>query len=269
MAFKKIKAPENQNLNLTSMIDITSFILLALAILSMSMKKEASLDNIIRLPGLDNAKKQDTTELQIYVLPARILDGGLIDPDSTGLVAFTDKSNAPDSCDSCGLPFRDANKIYMPNSLLDFSRKPLASMKSDIETKSKEEQEKLEQLIKLERPPAYYCSRCGKEISPYLKLDEIPVELKKKKKKILEDMVKGANFSRTQEGKPPLNEAEIKKIEEEIPLMIKADDKAFYGRILQVVNTVKDTSCNIRKFAFVSSSEAAALAQKKREQAQK
>jgi hypothetical protein len=79
------------DLNLVPMIDITSFILLALAILAMSMKKEASLDNILNLPPILYSSKQDTTELQIYILPAKVLEGGIIHPDSTGLVAFTGK----------------------------------------------------------------------------------------------------------------------------------------------------------------------------------
>jgi biopolymer transport protein ExbD len=57
-------------------------------------------------------------------------------------------------------------------------------------------------------------------------------------------------------GKALLTQDEIDAMEKEIPLMIKADDKAFYGRILQVVNMAKDTAADIRKFAFISLPEA-------------
>jgi len=264
MAFQRRKAAENQNLNLVSMIDVTSFILMSLAILAMSMKKEASLDNILRLPSIGNADKQDTAQLQLYILPAKIRDDGSIDPDSTGLVAFTGKSKPPDACDGCGALFRDENKQYVPNSLLDAAMRPLATMGSENQAQSKEEREAMEQKAALERPPVYYCAKCKKEISPYLKLDEIPVLLKKEKKKVLDEFVATENYKREEGGNPPLNKEQIKRIEDEIPLMIKADDKAFYGRIILVVNTVKDTSCNIKKFAFISSAEAAAKAQKAR-----
>lgn len=267
MGFKKRTAKANTNLNLTSMIDITSFILMALAILSITMKKEASLDNILRLPGILYATKQDTTQLSIYILPAKILSGGLIDPDSTGLVAFTDKSKAPDSCPKCQARFRNTG-VYVPNSLLDQSMKPLAAMEADV-PKSKEEQAKEEAALKQMRPPVYYCANCKNEISPYLKLDEIATVLREKKKKVVKELVDGENLRADNNGLPHLSPEAVKKIGDDLPLMIKADERAFYGRILQVVNMAKDTACNIKKFAFVSLAEASLDAQKKKEKSEK
>ena len=249
MAFKKKKSNHEINLNLTSMIDITSFILLALAILTMTMKKEASLDNIVKLPPVYNTSKQDKAQLQIYILPARILKGGYIDPDSTGLVAFTGKGTIPIKCPSCSLSFRaDETHEYLGSSLLSLNGVAVASLEAE---KAKEAAVKGEM-----RPPAYLCSRCRYEISPYLKLDEIPTVIGQKKKEVLDEMVQTDNFSRERAGKSPLSEAEIKKMEDDIPLMIKADEKAFYGRILQVVNMAKDTTADIRKFAFITLSNA-------------
>lgn len=261
---KRSKIPAEINLNLTSMIDITSFILLALAILSMAIKKEASLDNILKLPPILYANKQDSTQLQIYILPARILADGFIDPDSTGLVAFTGKGKAPYFCERCSLQFRQpATSEYIPNSLLDMSKKPLAALqKGEI---TEEDQAKLSNM----RPEAYYCSRCGFEISPYLKLDEIPLALRKKKQEVVNEIVLTENASREKNGRELLKEEDIKKIKDGIPLMIKADEKAFYGRILQVVNMAKDTMCDIKKFAFVSLAEASLEAQKKEKEVKK
>jgi biopolymer transport protein ExbD len=262
MAFRYKKSEAMTNLNLIPMIDITSFILLSLAILTMSMKKEASLDNILQLPPVLHAAKQDTTQLQIYILPATILRGGYIMPDSTGLVAFTGKGGIPLVCDSCGLAFRDKKtNEYVPNTLLDQSGKPIASMKSDV---GKEGSAAADSALAKARPPAYWCSSCHKEISPYLKLDDIPKELAKKKKEIVKQLVDAQNNALDRLKKPHMTEEEVKKVDENIPLMIKADDRAFYGRILQVVNTVKaDTTCKIKKFAFVTLAEASLEAQKK------
>ncbi|MDD5672661.1 MAG: biopolymer transporter ExbD [Chitinivibrionales bacterium] len=249
MALLKKKSKPMDNLNLVPMIDITSFILLALAILAMSMKKEASLDNIVKLPPILHANKQDKTLLQIYILPAKILAGGYIDPDSTGLVAFTGKGKPPLTCPNCALSFRDKQGVYIPGALLDLSKKPVQSLQ--------QEKEKEVASGGMMMPPAYLCSRCGYEISPYLKLDDIPKVIGAKKKEVLAEMVRTENFSREKAGKPLLTKQETDAIEKEIPLMIKADEKAFYGRILQVVNMAKDTASDIRKFAFISLPEAA------------
>ncbi|MDO8624715.1 MAG: hypothetical protein Q7R47_01430, partial [Candidatus Diapherotrites archaeon] len=170
---KRKKMADEININLVPMIDITSFILLSLGILVMSMKKEASLDNILKLPPVLHASKQDTTQLQIYILPAKILRGGYIDRDSTGLVAFSGKGKPPDVCPRCNLAFRNKGE-YIPGTLKDMSGTPLDQLKVDIK-------EGEEAMPSNERPPAYFCTKCQYEISPYLKLDEIPVVLKKKR----------------------------------------------------------------------------------------
>jgi biopolymer transport protein ExbD len=253
---KRKKLPDSINLNLIPMIDITSFILIALAILVMSMKKEASLDNLLKLPPVLHSAKQDTTQLQIYILPAKILRGGGIDKDSTGLVAFSGKGKAPNACPNCNLTFRDDKLNYIPNTLLDEGLNPVASM-----TKAGSEEEALAKMSN-ERPPAYYCSRCKYEISPYLKLREIPLVLKKKKMEICSLLVTAENGARQRMGGTPLKPEEVKQVEDNIPLMIKADDYAFFGRILQVINMVKDTSVNIKKFAFVTLASASLAAKK-------
>jgi biopolymer transport protein ExbD len=262
MALSRKKPEPMTNLNLVPMIDVTSFILLSLAILTMSMKKEASLDNILQLPPILHSTKQDTTQLQIYVLPANILRGGYIDPDSTGLVAFSGKGGVPKECDSCHLAFRNASGEYLTGTLLDQAGKPIATLKN--EQTSKADQAVMDSLLARERPPAYLCSRCRKEISPYLKLDEIPLLLAKKKKEVVDLLVNTENASRARSKSDPMSKDEIKRVEDNIPLMIKADDRAFYGRILQVVNKVKaDTACNIKKFSFVTLASASLEAQPK------
>jgi biopolymer transport protein ExbD len=262
MALKKKRLPEEINLNLVPMIDITSFILLALAILVMSMKKEASLDNILKLPPILHASKQDQTLMQIYILPAVIGPGGAINPDSTGLVAFMGKSRPPDACPNCQLPFRDINKNYIPGALLDGSGNPVASLGSAV---TEEEQKK----VSKERPPSYWCSRCRFEISPYVKLDEIPSLLKQKKKEVLDQMVATENFSRLRKQEAPMTSDQIKRMEDDIPLLIKADEQSFYGRILQVVFTAQSKDCDIKKFAFVTLPEASMQVQKAKERQDK
>ena len=253
------KKPEQPltNINLIPMIDVTSFILLALAILTMSMKKEASLDNILKLPPVLHASKQDKTMLQIYILPAVVLKGGFVNSDSTGLVAFVGKGGAPLKCPNCGFAFRDANNVYIPNTLLDQKSTPVQTLSIMAEDPN------AQMTVKNEQPPAYLCSQCKYEISPYLKLDEIPRALKIKKKEVVDIQVNTENFTRQKNGYPLLSPEEVKKIEDEIPLIIKADDRAFYGRILEVVSMAKDTSCAIKKFAFATLAEASLEAQKK------
>ncbi len=263
MGFKKTKLKAESNINLTSMIDVTSFILLALAILNISMKKEASLDNLLKLPPVYNASKQDKSQLQIYIMPASILPGGYINPDSTGLVAFVGKGKAPDKCPQCGLQLRNEKGEYLAHSLLDRFKKPIPSMEP---SSSAEDQDK----VLNELPPAYWCSKCNFEISPYLKLEQIPQALHDKKKEVVDIEVKARNYSRLKNNLQPLTEKEIKdSIADDIPLMIKADNQAFYGRILQVVNMAKDTLCDIKKFAFVTLASASKEAQKKPDEKKK
>ncbi|MBL8027457.1 MAG: biopolymer transporter ExbD [Fibrobacteres bacterium] len=259
MALGKPKKKMMLDLNVVPMIDITSFILLSLAILNMSMKKEASLDNILKLPPVLHASKQNNTQLQIYVLPAAILKGGYVHPDSTGLVAFMDKSQVPIECPFCKAPFRNEKREYIAGSLLDASGKPLAQLGAMEDKKDEAANAKKA----TEKPPAHTCAKCKGEISPYLKLDDIPKALKEKKKTLVDEWKNAENLSRAAKQVAPLNEKEIKEYEDGLPLMIKADDLAFYGRILQVVNMAMDTSCAIKKFAFVTLPEASLEAKKK------
>jgi hypothetical protein len=106
------------------------------------------------------------------------------------------------------------------------------------------------------RPPAFFCAACGEEVSPYVDLDKVPRLLKRRKKEVVREFVQSENATRESEGRPPMNEEEIERLRDNIKLMIKADNKAFYGRILQVVNMAKDTMCDIQRFAFVSKPEA-------------
>ncbi|OGJ89486.1 MAG: hypothetical protein A2487_06260 [Candidatus Raymondbacteria bacterium RifOxyC12_full_50_8] len=250
MKFKGRAQQKADNVNLTPMINISALILMALAIISLSMKKEASLDQILQLPPVLYSAKQDTTNLEIYILPAKVGAGGNVVGDSTGLVAFSGKGSVPRQCPNCALPFRSDQGDYVPNSLTDMSGKPLPDLKIEID----EEKAKTTKIAV--RPPAYSCSRCKTEISPYLRLDQIPEALKKRKKEIVDEMVLGENYSRDRLKKPRLTAEDEKKISDNIPLMIKADNKAFYGRILEVVYMAKDTSCAISKFVFVTRSDA-------------
>jgi len=260
MKHKKLSA--EINLNLVPMIDVTSFILLSLGILVMSMKKEASLDNVLTLPAVAHAAKQDTAQLQIYVLQAALLPGGYINPDSTGLVAFMGKASVPAECQKCGMRFRDQNGQYIPNSLLDISgKKPVLS----VQSMGKQTEAEAQKLSK-EKPPAYLCSQCRTEISPYLRLDEIPPLLKAEKEKVVKEFMAAehANYIKLHGTDMPESLAKVREdsLKHQIPLMIKADNEAFYGRILQVINMTRDTTCDIRKFAFITNAAAAEQAQK-------
>jgi hypothetical protein len=184
MKRKKLK-PED-NLNLVPMIDVTSFILLALGILVMSMKKEASLDNVLKLPMIAHAAKQDTAQLQIYVLPAVLNSNGTIKSDSTGLVAFMGKAAVPAACPYCKAPFRAGRNEYLPGSLLDMSGQPLASVGSA----GKQDETEVAK-VSSERPPTYMCAKCKGEISPYVKLSEIPLLLRDAKKKVIDEYIAG------------------------------------------------------------------------------
>ncbi|MBD3320895.1 MAG: hypothetical protein GF350_07375 [Chitinivibrionales bacterium] len=234
---------EELKLNISPMIDVVFLILIYFIV---SMQMEPSLDNIIKLPPVFNAIEQDTALLQIYVLPAKVKKGGFIDPDSTGLVAFSDKAKTPAACPNCNLPLKDTRGLYIPSSLLDADNKPIPDLQSEMAKAYGEGT----------RPPAFFCSRCGHEISPYLRLDEIPQALSEKKKEVIGKLVQNENAKRREQGTPEMSADEIDKLEKKIKLLIKADQRAFYGRILQVVNMAKDTLCDIRDFAFVTLPEA-------------
>jgi biopolymer transport protein ExbD len=257
---KKKKSSAQENINLVPMIDITSFILLALGILVMSMKKEASLDNLLKLPEVNHAMKQDTAQLQIYILRASLLPGGYINPDSTGLIAFLGKSAVPDACPNCRVAFRDEKKAYVSGSLLDIAGRPLATLEKSDNTES-ESVEKTSEL-----PPSYTCAACRFEISQYLHLQDIPVRLRAEKDRVagelLADEKKGYFKTNGIEMPAAMAKAREDSLKKGLPLMIKADNEAFYGRILQVINMAKDTLCDIKKFAVISSAEAAEKYQK-------
>jgi biopolymer transport protein ExbD len=239
VAFGKKGEEEGVRLNLSPMIDVVFLILIYFIV---SMQMEPSLDNIIKLPPVYKASEQEDALLQIYVLPAKVGEGGKINADSTGLIAFSDKTKTPETCPHCGQQLLDENGLYIPNSLLHLDGAPIGDL----------------QVIMAEAfgeggaPPAFLCSNCGNEVGPYLKLDDIPEVLKEKKKEVLDMMVRRENFEREEMGKAPLTKAEEKKLEKDVALMIKADRQAFYGRILQVVAMARDTSSDIRKFAFVT-----------------
>ncbi len=233
---------EELKLNLSPMIDVVFLILIYFIV---SMQMEPSLDNIIKLPPIFNAVEQDTALLQIYVLPAKVQQGGAIVADSTGLVAFSDKSKTPSHCDQCNTPLLDDRGMYIPNRLIDPEGNPLVDL-----------QEKMAEAYGAKtRPPAFSCATCGNEVSPYLRLDEIPMALREKKKEVVEKLVANENIRRKETGNPVMSSQEIDELEKRIKLMIKADEKAFYGRILQVVNMAKDTTADIREFAFVTNPE--------------
>jgi biopolymer transport protein ExbD len=70
--------------------------------------------------------------------------------------------------------------------------------------------------------------------------------------------VRQRNARREKNKQAPLSaEEEKQEVEKEMYLMIKADEKAFYGRILQVVNMARDTASDVKNFAFVSLPESA------------
>jgi biopolymer transport protein ExbD len=264
MAMKKSSLRSEVNLNLVPMIDVTSFILLALGILVMSMKKEASLDNILKLPMVANAMKLDTTQLQIYILPSSLTRGGYVNPDSTGLVAFVGKAAVPEWCPHCGTAALRDRKTgeYIPGSLVDDKGQPIMSIGGAAQ-QTEEEQAKLAS----ERPPAYWCASCHGEISPYSKLEDLPELLGRAKKGVIQQFLDAERAQYVKEHgvdmSPELVKSREDSIKHNIPLMIKADDETFYGRVLQVVNVARgDTLCDIRKFAFVTSAEAAEKAQK-------
>jgi biopolymer transport protein ExbD len=252
MAFSD-KQKEELRLNLSPMIDVVFLILIYFIV---SMQMEPSLDTIIKLPPVYKAVEQEDALLQIYVLPAKVKAGGKIDPDSTGLVAFSDKSKTPAICPHCNQRIKTPEGLYIPGSLTDLKGKPIKDL----------------QLIMADaygaqaKPPAFLCASCGGEVSPYLKLDEIPKVLKDKKKEVLAMMIRRENFEREQRGEGPLSPEDEKKLEEKVPLMIKADQQAFYGRILQVVAMARDTTSDIKNFAFVTDPKASETVKQKKAQ---
>jgi len=239
VALKSGKKSEEVALNLSPMIDVVFLILIYFIV---SMQMEPSLDNIIKLPPVRKASEQEDAFLQIYVLPAKVEAGGNIDPDSTGLVAFSDKAKTPEACPTCNARIKNEQGIYIPGSLLDMSGEPVMDLQKIM----------ADVFGSGGRPPAFICAACGGEVGPYLKMREIPKVLNTKKKEVLQMVVRRKNFEREEAGMGPMSPAEEKELEKEIPLMIKADEQAFYGRILQVVNMARDTASDVKNFAFIT-----------------
>lgn len=262
MALGRAKKSEQLRLNLSPMIDVIFLILIYFVV---SMQMEPSLDNIIKLPPALKAVKQEDPLLQIYVLPARVDVYGNILPDSTGLIAFSDKSKTPKTC-LMGHPLLDENENYIPNSLLDEKGIVIADLQKAKAAIFKDNAP----------PPVFVCARHAEhpdqisgrlapsaEVGPYLRLQDVPTVLKEKKKQVFEVMLSNRNSRRANEGKPPLSNEEEAELEESICLMIKADANTFYGRILQVVNMAKDTTAGIKNFAFITDPGTAADALEK------
>jgi biopolymer transport protein ExbD len=250
-------------LNLSPMIDVVFLILIYFIV---SMQMEPSLDNIIKLAPVLRASRQEDALLQIYILPAKVDKYGNLDPDSTGLIAFSDKAKTPDTC-ALGHRILDERGDYIPNALVDGSGNPIPDLQKAKAAAFKENAP----------PPVFMCARyaehpdqeLGKpfppsaEVGPYLKLAEVPWVLAEKKKEVFEIMLANRNARRARNGEPALTEAQEKELEESIPLMIKADRNTFYGRILQVVNMSKMEPAEIKNFAFVTLPEASAEVQAK------
>jgi hypothetical protein len=195
------------------------------------------------------ADRQEETLLQIYVLPARVHQDGSVVPDSTGLIAFSDKAKMPDTCTNpaCRTPLK-VNGLYIPGSLLSTEGQPIADLQKQMAAIFSESAP----------PPVFLCAACQTEIGPYIKLQDVPMVLRKKKEEVHGILVNNRN-ARRRNSTPPLpdlSEDEKKALKDSIALMIKADENTFYGRILQVVSMAKDTAAGIKNFAFVTLSEA-------------
>ena len=100
-------------LNLSPMIDVVFLILIYFIV---SLEMEPSLDDRLQLPDARYSAKQDSTELQIYVLRPSLNPDGTINPDSTGLIAFADRAGNPDSCIYCKTPFqKEVEGVMVPD----------------------------------------------------------------------------------------------------------------------------------------------------------
>ncbi|MBD3242142.1 MAG: hypothetical protein GF331_16240 [Chitinivibrionales bacterium] len=250
MAFGNNGQSEELKLNLSPMIDCVFLILIYFIV---SMQMEPSLDNIIKLPPVLRASKQEDALLQIYILPAKVRKDGSVIPDSTGLIAFSDKAKTPDQCPTCNQPIKDQNDVYIPNALQWPDGRPIPDLQKAMAAAFSDSTP----------PPVFHCAypNCGGEVGPYVKLHEVPMLLREKKKEVLDLMARSRNAERAKDGRPELSEEEREALKDSIALMIKADEHTFYGRILQVVNMAKDTTADIKNFAFVTDPKASAEAQ--------
>jgi biopolymer transport protein ExbD len=93
----------------------------------------------------------------------------------------------------------------------------------------------------------------GDPDSIFVKLDQLPDRLKIRREEVLAQLVQRENNKNIQQHKPPVTPERRKEIEEEMTLMIKADDLTFYGRIIQVVEKAKEIK--VTKFALVTTVE--------------
>lgn len=248
MAFGQKGNSEELKLNLSPMIDCVFLILIYFIV---SMQMEPSLDNIIKLPPVLRASKQEDALLQIYILPAKVRKDGSVMADSTGLIAFSDKAKTPDLCPTCNQPIKDQSGVYIPGSLTLTDGTPIPDLQKAMAAAFSDDAP----------PPVFLCAKCGGEVGPYVKLHQVPAELRKKKKEVVELMARNRNVQRSKNGEPPLTDEQKEALEDSVALMIKADEHTFYGRILQVVNMAKDTTADIKNFAFVTDPKASAEAQ--------
>ncbi len=106
-----------------------------------------------------------------------------------------------------------------------------------------------------------FCANCGKNVL-FIDLPMIGPMLKKRREKMISQIIEKENFLRKKSGKeliPDLPPYEAGKdifadsVGKKMPLMIKADSKTFYGRIVQVVMEAR--KIGITNFAFVTSAE--------------
>jgi biopolymer transport protein ExbD len=239
MAFGKRKEGEELRLNLSPMIDCTFLILIYFIV---SMQMEPSLDNIIKLPPVLKATKQEDALLQIYVLPAKIDEHGYVVQDSTGLIAFSDKAKTPRYCPTCQATLLGEDGGYIAGALTTVDRVTIDDLQKAMAAAFSDEAP----------PPVFVCANCGNEVGPYVKLRDVPKVLREKKKEVIDLMARSRNVQRAKQGLAPLTDDQKEALEDTVALMIKADNHTFYGRILQVVNMAKDTTAGIKNFAFVT-----------------
>ncbi|MFH1761303.1 MAG: biopolymer transporter ExbD [bacterium] len=257
-------------LNLSPMIDVVFLILIYFIV---SIEMEPSLDDRLHLADARYSAKQDSTELQIYILKASFLPNGSINPDSTGLIAFADRAGNPDTCIYCKTPFQtevegimvpDPSKFitkpYIVNTKARIIRGGVPETVDSVTMDILVDSANIVEDIKL-RPQQIegtnkFCAKCGKNVL-FVDLDSIPIVLKKKQEEILDLWVAKENLIRQAGGKAEIGEQEKEDMKASIALMIKADDRTFYIRILQVVNMAKRVG--IQKFALVTSSESSWL----------
>jgi biopolymer transport protein ExbD len=257
-------------LNLSPMIDVVFLILIYFIV---SLEMEPSLDDRLQLPDARYSAKQDSTELQIYVLRPSLNPDGTINPDSTGLIAFADRAGNPDSCVYCKTPFQmEVEGVMVPDPSKIITKPYVHSTKGRVvhggvpetvdsvsgvvlvDSSNVVENIRIRPLV-LEGTNKY-CAVCGKNVL-FVDLDSIPKVLEKKQEEILDLWVTKENIERRKKGHELISEDEKESMKKSMPLMIKADDRTFYFRILQVVNMAKRVG--IRKFAMVTSTESSWL----------